>query len=333
MKTDILQLPVLLRREKTISRKSLVGGTSLALMVVSGSVFPVFGKELTSAFSPLSLLFISEMMGVLFVLMSFGLLPLLRKIGHLRRRQKRALLAIGMLGGVIAPYLWFKGLQETSAVNAQLFSRSEMIFLIGLSVILLNEKITRLQVLSLGIVFAGVACVALHGFSVGIQLTMGDVLIVASSAAYSLSGVVVKKDLHSVPPEIIMFMRGCYATGFFLACSPFVSANIAAEFRAMPPEMLTALLSYGFIAKFLGIYSFHEAIETLKVSTVSMFSNLAIVGGMILAATYLHEQITAPQIAGAALIIFGVLMMQRTGVHGTAEIQEHHMRQHHRHLL
>ncbi|PIQ76646.1 hypothetical protein COU78_05115 [Candidatus Peregrinibacteria bacterium CG10_big_fil_rev_8_21_14_0_10_49_24] len=332
MKELALTLPVV---ERNVSRtnSAVVGGISLTCMVVAGSVYPVFGKQLTTAFSPLSLLFLSEMMGGLFVIMSFGLFPVLRKIAGIPAKKLTLLIIIGLTSGVIAPYLWFKGLHLTTAVNAELFSRAEMIFLIILSVCILHEKITRYQMLALSVIVLGIVCVALKGFSVAIALNKGDAFVLLSAVAYSFGGAYVKRDMTDVAPEVIIFVRASLASAFFVSVSVFMQNTLLSELRTMPPELMTALLCYGFIAKFLGIYSYHEAIDTLKVSTVSMFSTLAIAGGIIFAALYLKEEIHLYQIAGATLIVLGVLMMQRVGVHKNSTVHKHHMSQHHRHNL
>ena len=331
MKSLVLQLPII--KQAPLTRTAVVGSISITLMVISGSVYPVFGKQLTTAFSPLSLLFISEMMGGLFVLMSFGLLPLVRKVKTLNRSHCHSLVAMGILSGVISPYLWFKGLLHTTAVNAELFSRSEMIFMIFLSVIILHEKISKKQILPLIVILAGVLFVALKGFTVGIDMGKGDVLIVLSAVTYAFGSVIVKKNLNDVHPELIILARAGCATAFFVCVSPFVTHNLITELSTMPSNLFVALLAYGFIAKFLGIYSFHEAIETLKVSTVSIFSTLSIIGGITFAALYLGEQIHQYHIIGTVFIVLGVIMMQRAGLHANKAVHEHHIRQHHRNNL
>jgi len=320
-------------KRKGISDAVALGSISLVMMVLAGSVLPVFGKKLTTTFSPLSLLFISEMLGGLFVLMSFGLLPILKKVQRLKRHTMLILALHGITTGVIAPYLWFVGLHRTTAVNAQLFSRSEMIFLLLLSCFFLREKISKNQILSLSIIFLGVAWVALEGFTVGIEMNTGDALILCSALTYAFGGTLVKKHLRKVHPEFIIFMRALSATAFFFCSSPFVSQNFIAELHYADADILYALFIYGFVGKFLGIYSFHEAIETLKVSTVSMGSTLSIVGAMVFATLYLGEHIYSYQMVGALLIVAGVVCMQYTSVHANRKVHEHFLRQHHRHHL
>jgi drug/metabolite transporter (DMT)-like permease len=314
-------------------RPQVLGWTGVVFLIISGSTFPVFGKQLTQTFSPISLLFISELLGGLFVALWFGLSPILRNLKALRRKDRLPLFLSCFINSTIAPFLWFTGLHTTSAINAELFSRAEMLFLIGLSVLVIHEKITRGRILSLCVILFGILCVALEGFTVGIDTQIGDFLILASALAYSVGGILVKKFLHSLHPELIIAVRAVIASMTFFLLSPFITANLGAELLEVNVAIVGVLLGYGFITKFLGIYGFYQAIEYLRVSTVSMMGTLSIVGGMIFATLYLGEHVHWYQVLGAFFIVFGVLLTQRIGVHSSKKHQEHHIRQHHRHAL
>ena len=333
MKTLTLTLPFSRKRSVRITSGVAAGSVALAFTIISASTFPVFGKQLTGVFSPLSLLFVSEIMGGIFVMLSFGFIPLIQLVWKLKYKQKMYLLFCGIITGVISPYMWFLGLSQTTAINAELFSRAEAIFLIGFSAIFLRESISRKQISALSIIFLGVAYVALKGFSVGFALQIGDMLIIASSFLYAIGGIIVKKYLHNVHPEAIIIMRAFLATLLFVIFSVFLTHNVMAELKNMDSTLITVLLCYGFITKFLGIYCFHEAIERLKIATVSMIGTLSIVGGMAFAAMYLGESIHSYQIIGGTLVVVGVVLMQYFGVHSTPKAHKHHIRSHHRNRL
>ncbi|MCK5021085.1 MAG: DMT family transporter, partial [Candidatus Peribacteraceae bacterium] len=137
----------------------------MGMLLIAASTYPSFGKQLTNTFSPVTVLFVSEILGGIFVSIYFGLIPLIKEFRSLKKRNRMLLLANGALSGVLAPYFWFKGLHTTSAVNAELFSRSEMLFLILLSAILLKEKFTKFHAFGLATILIGVMYVGLEGFS------------------------------------------------------------------------------------------------------------------------------------------------------------------------
>ena len=61
------------------------------------------------------------------------------------------LIALGLLNGLIAPLLLFHGLSMTTAVNAELFARMEMVALLILAITILREEhLTRVHVIAGG---------------------------------------------------------------------------------------------------------------------------------------------------------------------------------------
>ncbi|MBT3293032.1 DMT family transporter [Candidatus Peregrinibacteria bacterium] len=263
----------------------------------------------------------------------FGAIPIIRKWRKVKKNKKKLFIFSSLLNGVIAPLLWFIGLSSTSAVNAELFSRTEMLFMILLGVIVIHEKFTKQHVFSLSVILFGITYVALRGFTETVNIATGDMLIVSSALVYALGSIIIKKSLHEVPPELIIAGRASMAALTFFLVSPFITFNMGNEFSNINKEILIALIGYGFIAKFLGTYGFHQAIDHLKVRTVSMMGTLSIVGGIIFAAIYLGEQIHMYQIIGGSTIVLGVLLTHKVGVHSSEKVQEHHMIQHHRNQI
>jgi drug/metabolite transporter (DMT)-like permease len=330
---DIDFQPIALFKSDANSQSKILGWIGVALLILAGATYPSFGKKLTTAFSPVSLLFLSEFLGGIFVAIWFGAVPMLKKWKKVKKSEKKLFLFSSMINGVIAPLLWFIGLSSTSAVNAELFSRTEMLFMILLGVIVIHEKFTKQHAFSLSVILMGIICVALRGFTETVNIAIGDMLIVTSALVYALGSIIVKKTLHGVPPELIIVGRASMAALTFFAVSPFITFNIGNEFSNINKEILIALIGYGFIAKFLGTYGFYQAIEHLKVRTVSMMGTLAIVGGMFFAAMYLGEHIHMYQIIGGSMIVLGVLLTHKVGVHSSEKVHEHHMIQHHRNQI
>lgn len=302
-------------------------------MVLAGSTYPVFGKELTTAFSPASLLFLSEMMGGIFVAIFFGIVPILKKMGQLQKKNRLPLFISTLSNSILAPFLWFSGLHLTTAVNAELFSRAEMLFLILLSAFVIREAITKRHMLSFALILFGIACVALRGFAVGMELQLGDALIISSALFYAIGGIIIKKYLHGIQPEIIILSRAACAACTFALLLPFVEIGLSGELKLINMGIIMSLLGYSFISRFLGVYGFYQAIENLKVSTVSMAGTLTVVGGMIFASIYLGEHIHVYHIVGGTFIVSGVILAQTNGIHGKKTDPEHHIRQHYRHNI
>lgn len=309
------------------------GFAFLATAIVSSSVLTVLAKQMTTVFSAFSLLLLSQVFGALFAGFTFGVVPVCKEFRALTMRKFLYLSLVASLAGVCGPMLWFLGLSSTTAVNAGLFSRSEMLFLFLLSILFLGEKMTKQKAIAATMVLFGIVFVALRGFSIGLSLYAGDMLILAAGLSFALGSLVVKMRVPHAQPELIVVMRGLIAAAVFCAAAPFLNVTLIQEFELLTVELFVVMTLYGFVGRFLGIYSAYQSIERLNVSTVSLFMTLSIVGGIAAATFYLGEQFELYQLIGGMIIVMGVLLMNHHGIHRSDHEHKHHLKMGHGHHL
>lgn len=328
--SSVLKRPAVhIRRHALCS--STVGWIALTVMILSGSTTTSFGKQLTEYFSPLSMLFLSEVMLLLFAVLSFGFLPILRHLKRLHPSVLLPLITAGVLNGVLAPVFWFSGLEQTFAVNSQLFGNAETLFLLLFAVLLMRQVPKRSQWFGGTIVFLGLLTVALKGFSEHIAIARGDMLIVLAGCFYGLGGVLIRKFLRNLEPQVIIVARACCAIVFFFALSPFIAHPFVLELRSFPWELLSVLLGYGLISRFLLIFSYYESLERLPLPTVSLVGTVGVATSLLFAHWYLGEAILWYQTCGAALIILGALVVQWSNIHKLEDHVVHFLKAQHRH--
>lgn len=311
---------------------STVGWIALMVMIISGSTGPAFAKQLTAFFSPLSMLVISEIMQLLFCVLSFGFLPIVRKTLQLKRTILLPLVTAGVINGILAPICAFTGLAWTSSVNAQLFGNAETLFLLIFGMLLLHQTPRRIHFLGGFIVTCGLLFVALKGFSEHLSPSSGDLLIILASVFYGLGGTLVRKYLHGVEPQIIMVVRALAAMSFFFVLSPFISHPFITEIKSFPWEFLIVLLSYGLISRFLLVFTYYESIERLPLPTVSLLSTLTVGTATIFSYLYLGETIAWYHIIGAALIILGAGVVEWHNITKLEERVVHFLKSHRRQI-
>ncbi|OGJ55928.1 hypothetical protein A2706_05470, partial [Candidatus Peribacteria bacterium RIFCSPHIGHO2_01_FULL_51_35] len=226
------------------------------------------------------------------------------------------------------------GLHNTTAVNAELFGRMEMVMLLVFAIAILREEhLTRTHVIAGSVMLCGILFVATKGFLQTFGLHSGDPFIFLSTSIFAGGSIVYKKFLHDLPPEIVIVCRAFVAVTAFLLLSPFIEHSLFEELQSFPLILIPALLGFGFISRFLNLFSFYEAIERIPVSTVSLLSTFNIIGGVLFASLYLGESIEWYHMIGGALIILGALLMELLGIHPSVKVQEQHMQQHHRQHL
>lgn len=307
----------------------MVGWLFLIVSIISASTFNGFAKVLGGSLSPLSLLFVSEILTGFFILMSFGLVPTMGKIIRLPREKLLTLLLIGVLSGVSGPFLWFTGLTMTTAVNATLFGKGEMIFLILLAVMFLNEKFTSAHMAAIATIVMGFLMVILRGFQDGISLQWGDFIVLLASLSYAGGSVLFRKKLSHIEPHIALLARSTIAIATFIIAAPFIDHPFGVELRAFPLVLIPALIGFSFISRFLNSFSFYQALERLPVSTISIFGGLDVIGGTLFAFVYVGESIEWYHILGGGLILLGTVLLQVLGIHSSDKHLELHMKQRH----
>jgi len=328
---SILIKPFRSKRAKV--RSKAIGWLALVIMILAGSTYTSFGKQLTTVFSPLSMLFVSEVMMLVFATISFGIFPILKKIISLKKEVIIPLFSMGVLNGIAAPFLWFHALSRTTAVNAELFGRSEMLFLIVLSSIFLHQQLRKEHAIGGTIIIFGLMIVTMRGFSHGLIFHAGDLIVLLSAMLYACGGILVRLKIHHVDPEVLISVRAFSTLLFFFMISPFIEYSFIHEAKEFPLELIGALIGFGLISRFLAMFTFYETIERLPIPTISMMATLTTAGSATFAFFYLGEMIHWYQALGALLIIFGAIYVHLSGLHRKEKHMEHHLKTHHRHHI
>jgi len=319
------------RTQGSRTREKLAGWTALIVMILSASTFNGFAKSLSSSLSPMTLVFVSEILILFFLSMCYGLLPMFRQFRALRPNQAMPVLLIGALNGVAAPILWFEGLSRTTAVNATLLGHVEVLLTVLLAVTLLSEKFTRAHQASIVAIFVGLVIIGLKGFTEPLTFQSGDLLIVLASLCFGSGGVLFRLFLTKVPVELVVLSRSSVAIVTFILLSPFMQNPLIMEISMFPSALVIALVGFAFISRFLNLMSFYVAIDHLPVSTVSMFATLTIIGSLAFAHFYLGEGVEWYHVLGGACIIAGTLILEVVGAPSAHKSHQHLRRKvHHR---
>jgi len=295
-------------------------------MVLSGSTSTTFAKILAGHFSPFSLLFVSEFITLIFTVLSFGLVPLLRQLTKLEKGEIVPLILTCLSNSVFAPILIFIGLRYTNAVNAELFLSSNTLFMFLLAILLLNERITRTHILAISAIICGILIVALRGFTQDFVFSIGDVYILGGSLLYASGAILFKMRLATMKPEGFIFSRGLVALCCFFVSAPFMEHTFITELENIGPYVVSILLCYGFIARFVNLMSFYEALERIPVHIVSIILPLSTIGSLIFAHLYLGDALHWYHLLGAAFILGGTVIMRFTHPHFSNDKLKAHLK-------
>lgn len=312
--------------------RSWQGYFFLLLTIIGGSTFSVFARQLSMIFSPLSMLFIGEVSIVLFVLLSYGFLPILRQFLSLKVSETFLLLFFSAL--IIAGLgLWYMGLETTEAVNAELLGRTETLFTILFATTLLNERLRRKHFISGLLMLSGTLIVVLRDINGGLHLHAGDAFIVLGGFCFSIASILFKKHFLALAPEFVLFFRSSAAILLFFIISPFLQHPFITELQSLPLSLIPVLLSFAFLSRFLSVLGFYQAVERLPLTIIYLTLPLSTILALLFAHAYLGEPLHISHGIGAVLIMGSVLLLNVHGFHTSPAHAIRHMKQHPRHHL
>lgn len=216
---------------------------------------------------------------------------------------------LGLVGYYLSSYLDFLGLQYISAGLERLIMFLTPSFVLLMSLVFLKKKIAPLEWMALGAAYAGTVLVFVHDVKAdGANVILGGALVLASAVSYSsyllLSGQLVKR------------VGAIRLTAYVMCVSSF--ACIAQFFLLRPASMLVQpnavyglSLINAFFCTVLPVFLTMIAISRIGAATTSQAQMIGPVSTLFMGALILHEPVTAIQLIGTALVLFGIYLLSK----------------------
>lgn len=279
-----------------------VGFSFKAILVKLAYQFPVDAETLLALRMALSLPFFVAM----------GVVADRRARHRLTGRDWLWMVVLGFLGYYLASYLDFLGLRYITAALERLILFLYPTLVIVLSAIFLAKPIGRRVVGALALCYLGIALAVGHDLTLGTeagQVLMGCVLVFGSALAYALylmgNGEVVGR-LGSLRVTALATAFAClFCIAQFLVLRP------PATLFALPWQVYALGLAMTLFSTVGPVWLVSEAIRRLGAGPVALTGTLGPVVTIFLGWLLLGEALGAWQLAGAALVIAGVLVMAR----------------------
>jgi drug/metabolite transporter (DMT)-like permease len=125
-------------------------------------------------------------------------------IAKLNKVQLIKLTLIGLIGGALPFYLFFTGLSQIPAINAALIHKTLVIWVALLALPFLKEKLSSLQILAIGILFA--SNLLIGGFK-GFTFSTGEIMVLVATILWAVENIIAKKVLAQVDPDLVVTAR------------------------------------------------------------------------------------------------------------------------------
>jgi drug/metabolite transporter (DMT)-like permease len=223
---------------------------------------------------------------------------------------KVLLVAAGICGYTLAQGLQFVGLFYLPAVTSTFVLNFTPVFVLVLGVLLLREKVSRLQLVGLPVALLGAYAFFSERLA-GAGQQIGILAVIVSSLSWAIYMIIVRK-IQRVDSfgslKLTTLTMGIGTAGLVL---------LAAVFDGLRPISLNGLLIIlwlGVVNTALAFLLWNHVLRSIHAYELSVIQNSMLVQVAVLAWIFLDERVTYVMTLGILLVIVGVVLVQLPGI-------------------
>jgi len=222
-------------------------------------------------------------------------------------RDAWAIVLLGFVGYYFASFADFLGLQYISSGLGRLILFIYPTLVVILSLAFLHKRPTPREVVALGVTYSGIALVMSNAAGgSNANLALGAALCFASAAGYAVYLVASSQVVQRVGSVRFTAYAMSVASGFcilqFLLLRPLSALQL-------PGEVYGLALAMALFSTVLPVFITSEALKRIGANQVAVFGALGPVTTIFFGWLGLDEIMTPVQLAGAALVLGGVLLV------------------------
>ena len=230
--------------------------------------------------------------------------------GWKKKDNIKLLLLIGITFAII-PILLYIGYKITGPTNSTIILKTEIIFGLLFGFLMLNEKVTKIQILFCLILFIGLFFTITQGFSTIDELNIGVLILIISVASFTFIHALtkVKFDKNELFPTQIVFIRnlisGLLLLVLYLIFFPLDNLQIVFN----PNYFLYFLfmgLDYGF-----SLYFWYKTLTFIQIGTATIVNSLTPFSTALFAFIILGDPFTPFHLIGVIIIIISIIVIVR----------------------
>lgn len=220
------------------------------------------------------------------------------------RRDWPLILAITSLGSIVAPVLFFTGLEQTTASDTAILSNSETIFTVIFALIFFKEKLRSRGYLAVILVITGMVVVTTN-----LQFTdllsdikkEGNLLIILSMVAWALDNNISKIAAQHVDIPRLVQLKGFIGGGVLLVFALAIKMTVGITPAEIPNLLLVGIVGFG-----LSLYLFLNSLKRIGTVKTMLIYSTGTIFGILFASTFLHEKIGWYQLVAIAFMLTGI---------------------------
>jgi drug/metabolite transporter (DMT)-like permease len=232
-----------------------------------------------------------------------------RGLPRLVARQWLAIALLGATGVVMFNLCFMYGLARVPASRGSLImALNPAITLLG-AVLFLHERLTRNKVLGIVVALLGVAVVLGHGNPADLfrgSVGVGEVVLFGCPIAWAAYTLIGKRMLTGISAIAVTTYAALTGTAM-LAVLAALSGDLLPPVASL--RAWSAIAFVGLFGTALAFVLYYEGVRTIGPARTSVFINLVPVAAIVLGVLLLSEPLEASMLAGGALVVAGVLLL------------------------
>ncbi|MEB2289345.1 MAG: EamA family transporter [Anaerolineae bacterium] len=237
-------------------------------------------------------------------------------------RERAALLAVGVLNTAVPFTLITWGEQDIDSGLATVLNATVPLFTLVIAHVgLPDERITSQKVLGLVLGFAGVALLASRSAeSSSPNPLAGQAAVLAASACYAISAVIIRRYLRGVDPYTTaggsLIIGGALIIAITLVAVPLPAA------ADLGVRDVLAVVTLALVNTVLAYFLFYTLISTWGATRTTLVTYVMPPVGVTLGALFLDEAVDWKIVVGAGMILAGVVVVNWRGRARPVRVQQ-----------
>lgn len=279
-------------------------GFKLALATAGFSGVAVFLNSLTAKAVGDALVFTTvKNLGVAVIL---ALVLIRKKVNWLEVKQNwKQLVLIGVIGGSLPFYLFFKGLTMVNPATGALIHKTLIFWLALWALPFLKEKVSVKQWLALGLIFGS-------NFIIGglpvLKWGRGETMILGATLLWSIENIIAKLTLKQVAVDVVVGARMILGS-LILLLAVVGSGKLGLIFKLNSTQWLMTLVAIGLLTGY--VMTWYRALKAAPVTMVATVLTLATIITNVLSSIFITHLFNVKLFYQTILLVIGMVVFVR----------------------
>ncbi|TVP41808.1 DMT family transporter [Candidatus Nitrosocosmicus arcticus] len=287
---------------------------ALISAILFGSITTIAKPLLLTNITPLTLSSLTYLIAGIFAFFIFAIKKENKTTTKPSRKDYWFLFLIGIIGAALAPFLYFSGLQMTSASNTSILTNGEIIFTVLIALLFFKEKLSKIGYFGIVVSIIGIMLLSLEFKDYFyVNFNLGDILIVLSTLLWGLDNNLSKVVSKRIPSSItIVMVKSLIGGSILLLISTLLNESMKIDIMNIPYLLLLGVGGFG-----VSLYFFLKALRILgTLKSIMIFSSSSIFS-LFFSFVFLKEVIGVPDVFAMLLMIFGIYLVTRDEAYNT----------------